>query len=903
MQFERWVHAMRIRLRALFRREAADRELDEELQYHVDRQTEENIAKGMTPQEARRQALVETGGIERVKENCRDTRGVRWIQDFAQDVRFGLRMLHKNPGFAMTATLTLALGIGANTAIFSVVNGILLEPLPYANSSRLVIIGTMWKIHGVSAGRQGISLQQIADIQSQTTVFERVAIYQGNYASRIRTDLMPDFLNTNQVSADFFPLLGGNPLIGRFIQPADEKDGGKTVAVLSYPLWQQDFGGDANVLSRSLLVDDKPYQIIGVMPRGFAFGLNGFDGKGLWTPVLADPKFADRRDARFYSGVALLKKGVALNQANAQLTTLSARLAAAYPKTDKDLDLAAVSAKGDMVERVRSGLLILLGAVGFVLLVACVNVSALLVARSWTRQKEIAIRRALGATRLRLVRQLLAESAILAIAGGAIGLLVSVWSVRLLRAIAPAYTPRIDRVRVDGNVLWFTLGISLLAALLFGMAPALQASARRMGASLKDGLGGSFAGGTTRVRHILRSALVATEISLALILVLAATLMLRSFDKLVHVDTGVRVDHLLTLHANTMDAICDYESPPQQCEAVKTEMLRRIRSLPGVQIAALSQGYALLGGGYAVSQLYVEGSQQDQMAAQSAKVGSALLYHAISPDYLDALGIRVLGGRKFNDADTADSPPVAIVNKAFATLLLPPNPLGKRFAVEKDKQGNPKWMQVVGIANDDRDTALRLDPEPLYYLPAAQYGYSNVSDFVVRTSPDPMALAPAIEKQIWSVDKDVPIQGVRTMDQNVAISVSAPRFQTSLLASFGALGLLLSIVGVYGVTSYAVVQRTHEIGVRMALGARPSDVMKLIVGEGVKLAAIGVGFGLAVSWGLTRFLQSLLFEVDPNDPATFFGASAVLLIVAVAACWIPARRAMRVDPMVALRHE
>jgi putative ABC transport system permease protein len=898
-----WLRVTMLRLRGVFAGPRRDAELDQELREHLEMLAEENVERGMTQKDALRAARLSLGGSEQIKEAVRERRGLPFVESFAQDACFGLRMLRKNPGFAGIAILTLALGIGANTAIFSVVNGILLEPLPYGNSSRLVAIGTLMHIHGMPVGRQGISLLEIADVQSQTAAFERFAVYQGNMGARIRTDLMPDFVNTSQVSADFFALLGGRPIVGRPILAEDEQDGGKRVAVLSFAMWRQDFGGDANVLNRSFLVDDKPYQIVGVMPRQFTLGLTGSEGMGFWTPLLPDPKSVGRRDARGYLALALLRRGANLKQAEAQLTTLSGRLAATYPKTDKNLDLIATSVQSETVERVRTGLIVLLGAVGFVLLIACVNVSALLVARAWTRQREIAIRKALGATRMRLVRQLLSESAILSLTGGALGLLASVWGVRLLRAIAPPYTPRIEQIRIDANVLWFTLGISILAAVLFGTAPALQASAGRMGGSAQDGLGGSLARGITPRRRVLRGALVATEVSLALILVLGAALMLQSFEKLIHVDTGIRTDHVLVMNASSMDQVCSYKSPAEQCEAAKTEILRRIRSLPGVQMAALSQGYALLGGGYAVSDLYVEGSPDNLMVAQGAKLGPSLLYHAITPDYFEILGIRVLAGRKFNDRDSAASPPVAIVSKTFAEMFLPADPLGKRIAVSKDKQGNAKWIEVVGVVSDDRDTRPQLDPAPLYYLPASQYGYSNVSDYIVRTSQDPVALAPAIEKQIWSVDKDAPIRGIRTMDQSVAISVAEPRFETSLLVSFGVMGLLLSIVGVYGVMSYAVVQRTHEIGVRMALGAKPSSVMLLVVWDGLRLAAIGVASGLAVSWGLARFLRSLLFEIAPTDMPTFAAVAVLLIGVALAACWIPARRATKVDPMVALRYE
>ena len=888
------------RVAGMFHKERRDAELAEELASHLEMLVEQNVERGMTPEEARRAARIALGGREQIKEAVREQRGLPFLESLIADVRFGLRMLRKSPGFTCVAILTLALGIGANTAIFSVVNGILLEPLPYAGSSRLLRIANEFKVRGIPMGLQGASLPEIADVQAQSTVFERLAIYQEHFGGTIRTDLMPDTSDISEVSADFFPMMGVKPLLGRPITAADEQGGGQRVAVLSYRMWQEDFGGDANVLTRTFLVDGTPYRVIGVMPPEFNLGV----GKGFWKPLMPSPKIASSRaaGARYYSIVARLKKGVTLKQASAQLQIISARLAAEYPETEKGLDLEAEGIKDQMVTQVRAGLLILLGAVGFVLLIACVNVSALLVARAWTRQREMAIRRALGATRLRLVRQMLSESVLLAIAGGALGLLFAASSIGVICAIAPPYTPRIERVRLDSNVLWFTLGISLLAAMLFGIAPALQASARRMGHGIKEGLGGSFATGAPGKRRLLRGSLVTAEVSLAVIVVLGAALMVRSFEKLMHVDTGIRTDHVLTMHARFSHAVCSAKTA-DACAGPYEDALGRIQSLSGVQSAAISQGFALMGGRYVVDDLYVEGSSDNQMAKKGAELGAFLSHHSVTPSYFETVGIRLLEGRNFTNVDTDKSALVAIVNQRFASDFLNGNALGQRIAVTKDKAGNPEWMQIVGVVSDDRDTSLKKDPEPLYYQPARQVGYIGTGDFVIRTSGNPLAIAPVIEKQVWAVDSNAPILGLRTMDQNIANSAAEPRFQSSLLTSFGALGLLLAMIGLYGVMSYAVVQRTHEIGVRMALGASRLDVMRLVVGEGAGLALIGVASGLAASWALMRFLRSLLFEVSPTDPVSFAGVGVLLMFVAIAASWIPARRAMRVDPMVALRHE
>jgi predicted permease len=890
---------------ALFRRDQRDADLAAELESHLEFHIEDNLRAGMPPEEARRQALIKLGGIDQTKESVRAQATPLWLDSLRQDTRFALRMLRKNPGFTMVAVLTLALGIGANTAIFSAVNAILIEPLPYAGSSRLVMIGAQRKVIGYQEEGSSFYVQSISPVEAdairtQTSSFEQFALYEGGRVDRIRTRLMPDLVGSVLVSANFFPMLGVKPLLGRIILPADERGPGARVAVISYKLWQEDFGGDQNILTRTVLIGAEPYAIIGVMPRQFDYG---FSGKGLWEPaaienprLLVDPTF------KSFALLARLKKGASLKQANSQLATVSARLAAAYPKADKDILLAANGIKDTQVSPVRTALLILLAAVGFLLLLACVNISALLVARAWTRQREIAVRKALGATQSRIVRQLLSESLLLALMGGAVGLSLSIWGIRLLQVIAPPHTPRMDRVVVDGNVLWFTVAIAVLAAILFGIAPSIQASARRTGAKSMAGLGSAFSSGVTRERHALRSALIVAEVALAVVLVLGAGLMLTSFEKLVHVDTGLRTDHVLTAQVMFSDAVCGYKTP-EKCRVASDQVLDRIRSIPGVQRVAASLGFALLGGNYVMSHLYVNGSPDDKLASVGESTGSMIGYHSVTPGYFEILGIRFLGGRNFNDGDSANSPRVAIVNQKFAGTFLTGDPMGQRIAFDKDKNGIPQWMEIVGEVADDRDFALKVGAAPLFYAPATQINFLGVDDFLVRTTENPMALAPAIEKQIWSVDKDAPIPTIQSLDRHISESVAQPRFQASLLACFGALGLLLAVVGIYGVMSYAVVQRTHEIGVRIALGARRSDVIGLIVGEGAKLAASGVILGLLASWGLTRFLRSLLFEITPTDPATFAGVSALLMLAALAACYIPARRAMRIDPVAAIRSE
>ena len=642
-----------IRLRALFRRSAVETELDDELRFHFDQQVEKFVQSGLPLAEARRRARLTIGGSDQIKEECREARGVHFLETLAQDVRYGLRMLRKSPGFTAVAILTLALGIGANTAIFSVVNGILLEPLVYADSSRLVETNL-------------VSFPEIREIQEQCTAFERTAEFQG-FGGLVLGGTVPARRENTRVSADFFTMLGIEPLLGRTIRPEDTQPGRDRVAVLSYKLWMDSFGGDLGITGRSILMDGKPYTVIGVMPRDFELGVNwmGADSEGAWTPLLPPSKSDAESPRRWNQIVARLKNGVTLPEANAQLKALSARLAAEYPKSRRDDELAASGVKDRVVLRVRTGLLILLGSVGLVLLLACLNLSALLVARAWTRQKEVAIRRALGATRPRIVRQLLVESALLAIPGGALGLFFSVWGTRVLRALAPPYTPRIDHIRIDGNVLWFTLGISFLAAHLFGLVPALQATSRRMGSALKGGLEGHFPGVVTHP-HRLRSSLVVGEVALAVILVVGGALMARSFGKLMHLDTGVRTDHVLTLQVQFGNSLCRNEKALLACPLAVQEVFNRIRSLAGVQRAAISEMGLLQGGDVGIGNgLHVEGQPGDP------NLGWFFILRAVTPDFFGTVGIRQLKGRDFVAGDLRDSPRVAIVSESFARKYTP----------------------------------------------------------------------------------------------------------------------------------------------------------------------------------------------------------------------------------------
>lgn len=892
------IRAFLWRVSHLNRRTKSEAALEGELKFHLEMEIEQNLRQGMSYEEARRQALISLGGLEQTKEAWRETCTIRWAAEFRRDLAFGWRMMRKSPKFTAIAVLTLALGIGANSAIFSAVNGILLTPLPYPDLSRLVVILR-------EECPPYITPDQLREITERCTALERIATYDDTSLT-LTGGSIPRQMSAARVSSDYFSLLGTRPLLGRTILPQEMQPGNDRVAVLSHRLWMDEFGGDTGIVGRDISVDHKPYTVVGVMPRDFGAGMFSYlpeyyDGSfdGMWVPQVPLPP-RPRAVSGYPYLLARLKEDATLAQLNAQLKPLSDRFAATYPAGAgaQGLRLFAKSFDLGIDPRVQIALWILLGAVGFVLLMACVNVTSLLVARSWTRQRELAIRSALGATRLRILRQLLAESLLLALAGCATGVFFSTWGIHLVRVIAPADTPRVDRIRIDAGVLWFTIGISLLVGVLVGLAPALQASSRRLGYAMKNGLGGSFAAVSIRPSHHLRSALVILEVLLAVILAAGGVLMGRSFYKLMNVNTGLDAGRFLTMRVGFSDLV---GKDRDRCAMAAENILNRIRSLSGVQQAALSSGTPLTG--YSVTGsgrygLYVEGREGVQLPADQR-----ISHNSVTPGYFTSLGIRLLEGRDFEPGDRTSQ--VAVVSQEFARKYIQGDPLGKRFSINPE-DGRHFWWEIVGVVNDVRDRATRHSLERTGFPPSFYTSFSFLSDrwgIVARTSSDPMLSVPAIVRVVQSVDREARITDVETVDQMLDKSSAEPRFQTALVGSFGVLGLILAIIGVYGVISYSVVQRTHEIGVRMALGAQRTDILHMILREGMRLAVSGIAIGIGGALGLTRILRSMLFEIEPTDPATFVGVAIFLTIAALAACYIPARRATCVDPMLALRSE
>ena len=806
------------------------------------------------------------------------------MNTFWQDARYALRMLRKNPGFAAVAVIVLALGIGANTAIFSVVYALLLRPLPYPEPARLLVLAE----RSSDGERMSISYPNFKDWQERAHSFEAMAAFRPQ-SFNLTDTTQPVRLQGQTVSWNFFQILGVRPQLGRLFTAQDDAPGVAPTTLISHGLWKERFGGDPNIVGRTIKIDGDLYTVVGVLPQGFEF----YRRDDLYVPLglLLTPQggFLDRANHFRMFALARLKPGVTLAQANQEMTALAAQLEREYPATNSGASAMAQPLTSRLVEDIRPALLVLLGAVGFVLLIACVNVANLTLVRATERQREIAVRLALGASRGRIIRQLLSESLLIAVLGGVAGLLIGVWIKDGLLALAPEGIPRLTQVKLDGMVLGFTLGVSALTGLLFGLLPALQASRTDLNTALKEG--GRAVAGSARER--LRKVLLVGEVGLALVLLIGAGLMLRTVSKLTHIDPGFDATNLLTMRF-TLPANAYNE---EQRRAFYSEALARVSAQPGVRSATLSLSLPIDGSNW--NSVFIAA---DKPVPARAEIPSAA-FTPVSANFFETMGIRRLRGRGFSETDTADAPRVAIINETLARRLWPgEDPIGKRL-----KQGFPEdktpWREVVGVVADvklngvDRETPLQA------YLPLAQEPARGLGLIVRSANANPLALRPAVEQAIHSIDRDLPLYGVYSMDQLLGDAIAQQRLTMVLLVGFAVLALTLAAVGIYGVMSYSVTQRTHEIGIRLALGAQTRDVLRLVVGQGMLLALVGVALGLAASFALTRVLASLLFNVSPTDPLTFAAIAFLLTFVALLACYIPARRATKVDPMVALRYE
>jgi predicted permease len=807
-----------------------------------------------------------------------------------QDLRYGFRMLLKNPGFTAVAAITLALGVGANSAIFSVVNGVLLKPLPYKEPERLVRVFESCPTFPTFP----VSPANFLDYREQSQVFE-------DFATFYRSDLQlaegdrPERLSAMVVSTGFFHLLGFEPVLGRAFVRGDEQEANSRVVVLSHHLWQSHFSGDPDIVGKSMRLNGNLFTVIAVMPPGLQHvggdyhSLPHGENVDVWWPMPLD-RMRNRRGSHYLNGIARLKPGVAREQAESEMNVLAAGLEQQYPNSNKDWRIKLVPLRQEIVGQVQPMLLVMLGAVGLVLLIACVNVANLLLARALAREKEIAVRTALGAGRWRIIRQILTESLLIALFGGALGLVLGIWGVSGLTALGPDKLPRLHMVSIDWRMFVFTLGVSLITGLIFGLVPALNVSKANLNELLKDSSRGSTGG--PRHRR-LRGMLVIAEVSLAFILLVGAGLLMRSFIYLQRAEPGFNPDRVMTA---SIDLSYErYRDRPAMATFFQ-RLLERIQAVPGVRSVGATTDLPLTGYNENTS-FVIEGQSPSDDDNTHAR------YHSVTPDYFRTIGVPLKSGRYFIEEDDADAPSVLLINESMARRYWPDeDALGKRITF-RHNPGEKDWVTVVGIVGDVKDTPGANVTEPAFYWPLAQNAWQQEFFLAVRTDVDPLALVESVRQEVFAVDKDLAVSDINTLEQITGASINGPRFALLLIGIFAGVALTLAAVGIYGVMSYSVNQRSHEIGLRIALGAQQRDVLKLVIRQGILLALIGVAIGVASASILTQVMGSLLFGVSATDPVTFAAIAILLTGIALLACYVPARRATSVDPMIALRYE
>jgi predicted permease len=862
-------------LRALLRRSQAERELDEELRYHIERQTEQNVRLGMNPEEALSTALKNFGGVEQAKERSRDARGVRWLEDLWQDLRYGLRMMLNRPGFTLIAISMLAIGIAANTTIFSIADALILRPFDFPNQDRLVMI---WS-QSPSAGyhHKYILSGVFTDWQEQSQSFEQLVRYGGGLAYLTGAH-QPEQLSGYSVSANFFDALGVKAALGRTMQKGEDEPGRDQVVVLRHSFWRRRFNSDPDIVGKTLTINGKTFTVIGVMPEKFNFPpLNS----QFWTPLTLDEK-AKRDYNRAHSAFGLLKPGVSIEQASAELDSIwQWAQQHRYHDMNSGPSAQVVGMTEDYVRDTKPYLPPLMGAVAFMLSIVCANVANMLFGRALERRKEIAVRLALGASRRRLIGQMLTESMLLALAGGFIGLLLSIWAVYLFKGAAPEelarFIPGFERLGVNRIALLFNLSITMLTGLLFGLAPAWQSSKPNLNESLKEGLKGASSAG---LRDWMRGALVIVEVALSLVLLIGAGLMIRSFTAMLRDDFGFKPENVLSFQLM-------YGGDRSNVRSFYDRLLMRLETLPGVTAVGASD--ALPMGGNQNTVIKVAGR------TQSEKVEKLVDFRAVTPGYFNAIGMTLRRGRDFTAWDHEHSQKVVIINEALARQFFPNQEvIGQRLGLGK--------QVIVGIVGDARDDNLDKVAKPGFYAPFAQEPMPFMG-VVLRSTIEPEALTPAVRNVVMELYPAQPILGFKTMEQRIHERTAPKRIMTVMMGVFAGIALLLAGMGLYAVMAYAVSQRTHEIGVRLALGAPRRNILLLILGQGLKLTLAGMTLGMAGALALTKVMEQLLYGVAATDPPTFILVSSTLVGVALLACWLPALRATEVDPMVALRNE
>ena len=876
---------LRFRLRALLRGRQVNRELDDELRFHVDHEVEKLVLSGLGREEALRRARLAFGGLDQVKEECHEARGVHLAETLLQDIRYGLRTLRRSPGFAFAALVTLACGIGANTAIFSLVYGVLLRPLPYTDPARLVVLNETTP----RVGLVSVSYPNFLDWRAQSHSFAALSAVT-QVAFNLSGVNQPENIMGDAVSPGFLSMMGVRPIVGRDFTADEEKPGTPAVVLISYDLWQSHFGGDRTVSGRTISLDGRPVTVVGVLPPDY-LALDKTDviePVGVW--VAANPDSANSRGDRGDTVlVGRLVPGTTLGQARAEMEGIAARLARAYPTENGQCGVSLQPIRDVFVSDIRPAVLILSGAVVCVLLIACANVANLLLMRGAGRAREIALRMALGASRGRVVRQLLAESLVLACLGGLLGVTVAVWGIRGIVTIVPTGALPGASVSLNGVVLLFAAGLAILSTCLFGLVPARHSANASARSSLRDG-GRSATAANSRWRGLL----VVAEVSLALMLLVGAGLMMKSLSRLLAVDPGFRSDHLLTMSMSLRTTKYRDDATVSNFWHV---VLDRVRALPGVEHAALGTHIPLTDS-HGRTDITLEGP-----ALPAPGTFPHPDVHVVSPEYVGTLGVSLLRGRAFTDADRHDAPRVALVNARIArTFFDGGTAVGRRFMFGHPSTDPPRWVTIVGVVGDTKLYGLANPSRLEVYVPFDQSIDSDMN-LVVRSANDPAAETSAIRQAVASIDRDQPVFAVSTMTELVNQSVAARRVTFELLGWFSALALVLATIGIYGVMSYSVAQRTREIGIRVALGASRWEILHLVIAQGAAITGAGVATGVLASLGLTRLLAKLLYSVSAVDPGTFAGVALLLGVVAMIACYLPARRLLRVDPTVALREE
>jgi len=881
----RRLRAWLLRLGELFRRDRRERDLAAELESHLQLHIEDNLRAGMTAAQARREALMKLGGVEQTKENYREQRGVPLVETFLQDLRYAFRMLNKSPGFTIVAVLTLALGIGANTAIFSVVNGVLLKPLPYRQPDRLVSLF----LHGRGLDRGVMGTADFLALNQRQKAFEQVAAFSPSSIGFTLTGFgSPQMIPGTSVTSDFFSVLGAQPFMGRAFLPEEGRPGGNLSVVVSHHFWEQFLHADPAAVGGSIRLGSKSYTVIGVLPLDFHFGSHN----ELWPILQLQP--ANQRPPYWLSTVGRLKPGISETQAAADASLIAKQVREQFPLSD-DTSTIVVPLKDLMVGDTSEALLILLVAVGFVLLIAIVNVANLHLSRSASRIREFAIRSALGAGRRRLISQLLTESLVLAVFGGLLGLAVAYGGVRAILALSPDVLPRMEEITVDGRVLAFTALIAVMTGIVFGLVPAMRSSGLPAGPSLREGGRTATSGRSARRLH---GVLVVAEFSLALVVLTGAGLLIRTLSQLQSVNPGFNSSHIVTALLTLPQA--RYANAPQVTSFYE-QLLARVQNTPGVEAASMTMSLPpnLL---ELTNPFHIEG-KPDAPGQPAPAVGEI----PVGTDYFATLGIPLFRGRLFSDQDRSPGTHVLVINENMARRYFPDqDPVGARVQTgEYDPKG--ELSTIVGVVGNVKYEGLGEKDQPTMYVPYFDSGwcpwFAREMYVVVRSASAPQEVVSALQSAVLSLDNQLAIAHVRTMDQLLYESVAGSRFRAVLFGVFAALALALAMIGIYGVMAYAVSQRTHEIGIRMALGARRMNILRTILREGAGLALLGVAIGFVVALALSRTLAGLLFGVQATDPVTFGIVAALLLGVALAACYVPARRATRVDPMVALRHE